>query len=255
MSLEALNTEELRQRYLVEHLFAPGEIVTVATDLDRLTIGGAMPLAPLLYEPGPNRETGVLNLGGTADIEAGGARYTLDHLDCLYIGSDVKTITFHPAHGGHPALYFATCPAHRAMPTGKLTLAEAEAAHIGDSNHASQRTIRKFICPGKLESCQLVMGFTELDSGSIWNTMPAHTHIRRSEIYLYFDLGEGMVIHLMGKPEATRHLIVRERQAVLSPSWSIHTGAGTNAYRFAWVMAGENREFADIDPVATAALR
>lgn len=253
--IETLTTEELRRRYLVEHLFAPGEVVTVATDLDRLTIGGAMPLATLGYEPGPGRETGIINLGDPADVEAGGRRYTLQRLDCLYVGSDVPVIRFHRPSGGHPAFYFATCPAHHAMPTAKLALADAETVAIGEAAHASKRTIRKFICPGKLESCQLVMGFTELDTGSVWNTVPPHTHIRRSEIYLYTDLGEGMVIHLMGRPESTRHLIVRDRQAVLSPSWSIHSGAGTNAYKFVWVMAGENRDFADIEPVHPSTLR
>jgi 4-deoxy-L-threo-5-hexosulose-uronate ketol-isomerase len=253
--IDPLSTEDLRRRFLVEHLFAPGEIVVVATDLDRLTIGGAMPLAPLDFTPSPNRETGIMNLGDPAAVQAGGQRYELDRLDCLYLGPDAGAITFLPAAGGHPAFYFATCPAHRSMPSGKLALSEAESTSIGDAHHASRRTIRKFICPGKLESCQLVMGFTELDAGSVWNTMPPHTHVRRSEIYFYFDLGDGIVIHLMGQPESTRHLIVHDRQAVLSPSWSIHSGAGTNSYRFVWVMAGENRDFSDIDPLPPGALR
>jgi 4-deoxy-L-threo-5-hexosulose-uronate ketol-isomerase len=255
IALDSFSTEELRHRFLVEHLFNPGGLVTVATDLDRLTIGGAMPLAALTHTPAPNHETGILNLGDPADVLLDDERHTLDPLDCVYAGSGVREITFLPAAGGHPLFYFASCPAHRAMPSGKLALADAESAPIGDTGHASKRTIRKFICPGKLESCQLVMGFTELECGSIWNTMPAHTHVRRSEIYLYFDLGDGMVIHLMGKPEATRHLIVRNHQAVLSPSWSMHSGAGTNSYRFVWVMAGENRDFADIDPIPMGALR
>jgi 4-deoxy-L-threo-5-hexosulose-uronate ketol-isomerase len=248
-------TGELRRAFLVEDLFVPGELRTVATDLDRLTIGAAMPRAALPFRVGEGREMGVLNIGAPADVLVAGKRFTLGTLDALYVGAGNNEVIFQPAGSGEAAFYFATCPAQRQCETVSLALAAAESMSIGDAAHANERTIRKLIAPGRIESCQLVMGFTELQPGAIWNTMPPHTHIRRSEIYLYFDLEDGMVVHLMGLPGETRHLIVRDRQAVLSPPWSIHAGAGTRNYRFAWVMAGENQDFGDIDPLAPGELK
>jgi 4-deoxy-L-threo-5-hexosulose-uronate ketol-isomerase len=255
VEIDRMSTEELRRGYLVDNLFAPGEIRTAQTDLDGLTIGGAMPLAPLQFSAGPNRELGIINLGDAAKVRAGDRAFLLGRLDCLYAGAGEPAVTFEPATTGQAAFYFASCPSPRRFPSAMLRMAEAETVSIGDRTHASERTIRKFICPGKLESHQLVMGFTELHTGAVWNTMPPHTHTRRSEIYLYFDLDDGVVTHLMGQPDRTRHLLVRDRQAVLSPRWSIHSGAGTKNYRFVWAMAGENRDFADIDPVSPAELR
>jgi 4-deoxy-L-threo-5-hexosulose-uronate ketol-isomerase len=255
VDIDCMTTGELRRKYLMTDLFAPGEIRIRDTDLDDLTIGAALPAAPIVFSPGADRELGIINLGDPAEVRTRGRSYRLGRLDCLYAGAGDREVIFEPAASGQAAFYFAHCPAAAQFPTGVLPLAESETAAIGDADHASVRTIHKFICPGKLESHQLVMGFTELSAGSIWNTMPPHTHIRRSEIYLYFDLDGGVVTHLMGTPDCTRHLMVHEREAVLSPRWSIHTGAGTRNYRFVWVMAGDNRDFSDIEPVSPTALQ
>jgi 4-deoxy-L-threo-5-hexosulose-uronate ketol-isomerase len=170
-------------------------------------------------------------------------------MDCLYIGKGEKDIVFMPAGARPPLYYFLSCPAHHNYPTVKISHGEALRDFIGHADHASRRTIYKYIHPGGARSCQLVMGLTVLEPGAVWNTMPPHLHSRRAETYLYFDLADGVVVHLMGRPEETRSLIVRDLEAVLSPSWSIHCGAGTSAYKFVWGMAGENQDFADMDPV------
>lgn len=254
-----MTTSELRGTFLVPNLFEPGRLNLVLTDLDRLLIGGAVPAGPLALEPhrelgtaffNERRETGIFNIGEPGVVEVSGREYTLGRLDCLYAGMGEQRIVLRRANPDQqPVFYIASCPAHKRYPTALMTLAAAESAPIGDEFHAARRTIRKFIHAGGIPSCQLVMGFTELEPNSVWNTMPPHTHSRRSEIYLYFDLGDGMVVHLLGLPGETRHVIVRDREAVLSPPWSLHSGAGTNNYRFIWVMAGENQDFADIDPV------
>jgi len=255
-AVDTMSSAELRARFLVSGRFEIGRLRLAFTDLDQLAIGGAVPLDPLPLPACPElgtryfterREVGILNLGEPGAVSAGGRRYELDRLDCLYIGCGEENVQFE-AGPGRPVFYLASSPAHRKCPTVRLPRAGARAIDLGDEAHASRRRILQYICPGVVESCQLVMGITELAANSVWNTMPAHTHVRRSEIYLYFDF-DGLVVHLMGAPRRTRHLIVRPGEAVLSPSWSIHTGAGTASYRFAWAMAGENQDFADLDVV------
>jgi 4-deoxy-L-threo-5-hexosulose-uronate ketol-isomerase len=258
-----MTTAELRRNFLVADLFQPGRMNLVYTDLDRLVVGGICPESEIPL-PAPRelgtrffterREVGIMNLGEPGTVLAGRKRYTLEHLDCLYIGMGEAEVVFEAPSGTRPAFYLASAPAHRAYPTRLLSRGQVQGNAMGDAAHANRRRIHKYIAPGIIESCQLVMGFTELEEGSVWNTMPPHTHCRRSEIYLYFDLGDGLVFHFMGTPDNTRHLVMREREVALSPSWSLHTGAGTKNYRFLWVMAGENQEFADIDPVAPGAL-
>ena len=254
-----LSTVELRRNFLVDDLFAPGELRLAATDLDRLVIGGAMPRPslrlPSLAELGggaflARRELGVINIGRTALVRVDGEEYRLGPMDTLYVGSGAADVEF--AQDGDDAdavLYLVSSPAHRNYPTALAGRAQTQAASFGDAEHASRRCIYKAIHPGGIASCQLVMGFTELQEGSVWNTMPPHTHSRRSEIYLYLGLEDGIVVHLMGEPAQTRSLIVRNRDAVLSPSWSIHSGAGTRSYRFVWAMAGENQDFGDMDGI------
>jgi 4-deoxy-L-threo-5-hexosulose-uronate ketol-isomerase len=247
-----MNTEQLRRAFLVEDLFQPGTVNLVATDLDRITIGAAMPEAPLrLPSFNQRRETGVLNLGEAAAIRVGETLHELAPMEFLYAGLGEAEMELYPPG----VFYLASCPAHVRHPSVKVSHGEAETATIGDAACASRRTIRKYIAAGIVSSCQLVMGYTELSPGSVWNTMPAHTHSRRSEIYLYLGLDSAVVFHFMGQPGESRHLVVRDRQAVLSPAWSIHSGAGTASYRFVWAMAGENQDFNDIDPVAMRELR
>ena len=257
--LHSLSTPELRDSFLVTDLFAPGEVRTVYTALDRLALGGAVPTAPLplrgIAEFGTRyfterRELGILNIGPPGAIRVHTTEYPLDSLDCLYIGKGEEDIVFLPTGPRPPVFYLLSCPAHQACPTRKIARDEARPEAIGQALSASKRTIHKYIHPGGAQSCQLVMGLTELEPGSVWNTMPPHTHSRRTEIYLYFSLGEAIAVHLMGPPQSTRSLIVRDRQAVLSPDWSIHCAAGTSSYAFIWGMAGENQDFSDMDPVS-----
>lgn len=256
--VERMNTSELRSSFLVDRLFEPGALNMVYTELDRLVIGGAMPAPELVLgayaELGTRcfterRELGVVNLGDRGSVVVDGTTYEMDRLDGLYVGSGDKKIAFRSAEGGQAAFYLCSSPAHRQYPIVKISSLEAVGGSFGDDAHASRRTIRRYIHQGGAASCQLVMGVTTLETGSVWNTMPAHTHPRRTEIYLYFDLGEGAVIHLMGQPDRTRHLVVRDREAALSPAWSIHSGTGTNNYSFVWAMGGENQDYADANPV------
>jgi len=261
--LDGLSTAALRERFLVENLFEPGKLNVVATDLDRLALGAAMPVGALRL-PGfsefgtsyftERRELGIINIGAPGIVHVASQSYSLETLDCLYVGMGEPDIVFEPVTDVPPAFCLLSCPAHHKHPTAKLARAEAQSVNIGTAEKSSERRLNKCIHPGGLQSCQLVMGFTELQSGSVWNTMPAHTHSRRSEIYLYFDLAENIVVHLFGTPGETRHLIVRDRQAILSPPWSLHAGAGTANYRFIWGMAGENQSFDDMDPIALADL-
>ncbi|HEY0947008.1 MAG TPA: 5-dehydro-4-deoxy-D-glucuronate isomerase, partial [Opitutaceae bacterium] len=201
------------------------------------------------------REIGILNLGAPGTVSVGGTRHELASLDCLYIGLGEREVSFENGGDGQAQFYFISTPAHAKHPTTLVRRADISADPIGDATKANRRRILKYIHPDGIKSCQLVMGFTEFEPGSVWNTMPPHTHSRRTEIYLYFDLGDQMVVHLMGEPQATRHLIVRDREAVLSPAWSIHAGAGTGSYRFVWAMGGDNQVFADMDPAPIATLK
>jgi 4-deoxy-L-threo-5-hexosulose-uronate ketol-isomerase len=262
-----LTTDELRDGYLVQNLFQLGTVRLVYTDLDRAVIGGVVATTQKLALGTPKhlaatyfaerREIGVINIGGNGTITVDGKEFALAKRDCLYIGRGSKQIEFSSASSqDHTLFYLVSYPAHAVHPTRLATTAEAQAVELGTQRDANQRTIRKYIHTGGILSCQLVMGFTELKEGSVWNTMPPHTHARRTEIYLYFDVAsDAAVFHFMGAAEQTRSLVVRNGEAVLSPPWSIHCGAGTRKYSFIWAMGGENQEFSDMDQIPVNALK
>jgi 4-deoxy-L-threo-5-hexosulose-uronate ketol-isomerase len=262
---DTLSTEALRDQFLIGGLFRAGELTAHYTDLDRMIIGGAVPTTAPLALPSAKetgtefflerREIGILNLGAPGAVRVGSARHELDTLDCLYIGLGEREVAFENGKSGQAQFYFVSTPAHAKHPTAVVRRAAVKTDPIGDPAKANRRRINKLIHVDGVKSCQLVLGFTEFEPGSVWNTMPAHTHSRRTEIYLYFDLGDNVVVHLLGEPTATKHVIVRDREAVLSPSWSVHAGAGTGSYRFVWAMGGDNQTFADMDAVPLTALR
>lgn len=259
---ELMNTAELRESFLVQNLFVPGEISMVYSDIDRVIIGGAMPEGDSLkLEAGEElkaeffaqrREIGVINIGGDGKIIVDGTEYPMVKLDALYIGRGSKDIAFASDSADAPArFYFISYPAHTEYPTTHSKIADAEPVKLGSLAQSNARTINKYIHPAGIKSCQLVMGCTLLEEGSVWNTMAPHTHERRSEVYMYFNLDENdVVFHFMGDPSETRHLVVRDGEVVISPSWSIHAGAGTRNYAFVWAMGGENQDFSDMDGVA-----
>jgi 4-deoxy-L-threo-5-hexosulose-uronate ketol-isomerase len=262
-----MNTGELRQNFLIDDLFTPGQVKLVYWHTDRAIIGSVVPVdVPLVLEAGrelaasyfaERREIGVINVGGVGQIKVDGVTYDLVKKDVLYIGRGSREIEFSSLDSTNPALfYLVSYPAHQVYPTRQAKIDEAEPANLGSQTEANKRTLYKVIHPEGMPSCQLVMGFTMLAEGSIWNTMPAHTHERRSEVYMYFDLAsDAVVFHLMGQPAETRHLVIRNGQVALSPSWSIHAGAGTRNYTFVWAMGGENQAFSDMDGVKMERLR
>jgi len=260
-----LSTDELRDRFLIDGLRQPGAVTAHYTDLDRMVVGMATPTTSALPLPHAKeigtafflerREIGILNVGAAGTVTVGGTAYELGPLDCLYIGRGERDVTFASAGADQAQFYFISTPAHAKCPTTLVRYRDVKTDPIGDATKANRRRINKLIHPDGVKSCQLVMGFTELEAGSVWNTMPAHTHSRRTEIYLYFDVGENLVFHFMGEPTKTRHLVVRDREAVLSPAWSIHCGAGTGAYRFVWAMGGDNQVFSDMDAVPMSELK
>lgn len=262
-----MTTAELRSAFLAERLMEADQIRTVYTHYDRLIIGGSQPVTrrlPLETHPElkadfflQRREIGIINVGGKGKVHVGKAEYTLDKLDCLYVGRGVKNVEFGSHHREHPAaFYLLSAPAHADYPVRLMQGQEAMPADVGSGATANARTIYKYIHADGIESCQLVMGLTILKTGSVWNTMPAHTHTRRTEAYFYFDVPDQQrVFHFMGEPQETRHLLVGDRQAVISPPWSIHSGCGTGNYAFIWGMAGENHTYTDMDAVAIADLR
>jgi 4-deoxy-L-threo-5-hexosulose-uronate ketol-isomerase len=262
-----MSTEELRNCFLLQDLFSPGEIRLAYCDADRAVIGGAVPVVTQLVLDtddalrsayfAERRELGVLNIGDKGTITVDGACYELNNLDCLYIGRGSRDIRLESARADVPAqFYLLSYPAHAAFPTSLGTRAEAQALRLGTEATCNKRLLYKYIHPAGIKSCQLVMGFTQMEPGSAWNTMPPHTHLRRSEVYLYFSLPpEARVFHLMGEPSETRHLVVADKQAVLSPSWSIHSGVGTTNYAFCWGMGGENQAFDDMDQLAIAQVK
>lgn len=262
-----MSTAELRATFLIDDLFQPGQIDFVYVDLDRAVVGSAVPLAkelqlgtyPALRADyfAERRELGVFNIGGTGSVNVDGARYELGRRDALYIGRGSKEIRFASDDAHSPAeFYLLSYPAHAAHPVALVRSAALEPTRLGAPETANQRAIYKLIHAQGPQSCQLVMGFTQLSPGSIWNTMPAHTHMRRSEIYLYFDLPENeRVLHLMGPAHETRHLIVANKQVAVSPLWSVHSGAGTASYAFCWGMGGENQAYDDMDKIETRDLR
>jgi 4-deoxy-L-threo-5-hexosulose-uronate ketol-isomerase len=262
-----LDTEKLRAAFLIESLFTPGKLDLVYTDADRAVVGSAVPGAtPVNLSADAElraaffcerREVGVLNIGGNGAVEVDGKTYPMAKLDCLYIGRGSRNVTFSSRDAANPAaFYLLSYPAHAAHPTTFASMNSATPVELGTAADANRRTIYKHIHAGGIQSCQLVMGFTQLREGAVWNTMPPHTHTRRSEVYLYFDVNpKSRVMHFMGTPAETRHLVVANRQAVISPSWSIHCGCGTGAYTFCWGMGGENQAFDDMDPAPIDQLR
>ncbi len=265
--MQMFDTEEMRHHFLVQGLFVPSQSKLVYCFYDRLIVGGVCPVGSVSLAVDPKiigaefllerRELGVINIGESGRVVADGTSFDLARGEGLYVGSGTRDLRFESFDPARPAkFYLNSAPAHAQLPTVKIALADAEPVVMGDSATSNKRTIRKYIHPGGVKSCQLVMGMTTLDTGSVWNTMPTHTHQRRMEAYLYFDMpADAVVFHLMGEPEETRHLVVREGEVVLSPSWSIHSGAGTANYTFIWGMAGENQNFGDMDHVPMAGLR
>ncbi|MFC1484536.1 5-dehydro-4-deoxy-D-glucuronate isomerase [Candidatus Neomarinimicrobiota bacterium] len=259
---QRMTAEELKTAFLIDHLFEPDTLKLVYSDIDRAITGSAAPVrkeleliaaAELASEYfTERRELGVINIGQAGSVIVDKEKFALSHLDGLYISRGSKRIKFSSDHTESPALfYLLSYPAHKDYPTAQLKLAEAEPIHLGSMEESNERTIYKYIHLGGIKSCQLVMGLTQLEPGSVWNTMPVHTHPRRMEVYFYFDLPEDAVVfHLMGQPEQTRHIVIRNQEAVISPSWSIHSGVGTSNYTFIWGMGGENQEFGDMSHVS-----
>lgn len=266
-AVRAYGTQDLRRHFLVEEVFVPGEIALTYWHTDRLVVGGAVPLGEALRLETAKpigqesflaeREIGILNLGAPGEVSVEGTVHRLDRLDCLYVGRGALDVTFASASGQDPArFYLVSAPTHANHPTRHLRQADARRLDLGEVATANRRTIFQYIHPETCASGQLVMGATFLEEGSVWNTMPAHTHDRRSEAYLYFDLApDHRVFHFMGEGDHTRHLLVADGQAVLSPPWSIHSGAGTTRYSFCWAMAGDNKNFTDMDHIAIGDLR
>jgi 4-deoxy-L-threo-5-hexosulose-uronate ketol-isomerase len=262
-----LCTDGLRANFLIESLFAPDKVELVYSDADRAIIGSAIPTSAALNLSADaelraaffceRRELGILNIGEGGTVTVDGTKYEMNKLDCLYVGRGSKEVSFASQNASTPAaFYLLSYPAHAAYPTTLATIKDAAPVELGTLADANRRTIYKYIHMDGIKSCQLVMGFTKLQEGAVWNTMPPHTHTRRSEVYVYFDLDpKRRVMHFMGTPQQTRHLVVADRQAVISPSWSIHCGCGTGAYTFCWGMGGENQTFDDMDPAPAAQLR
>jgi 4-deoxy-L-threo-5-hexosulose-uronate ketol-isomerase len=267
-SVRGATTEQLRERFLVDSLFQDGGLHLVYVSEDRTVLGGAIATSqPLSLLPaGPvksdyflfNRELAILHVGGGAgEVIVDGETYDLALKDCLYVGRGHPSVQMASRDAANPArLYLVSTIAHRACPTKKITMDQVAPTVLGSVETASRRTLRRYVNPDQVESCSLLLGVTTLDSGATWNTMPPHRHDRRSEIYFYFDLpATARAFHFMGEPSQTRHLIVANEQAVISPSWSIHCGSGTAAYSFCWAMSGENLVYSDMDPVAVEELR
>ena len=256
-----MTTEELRDSFLLDKISRPGELNLRYIDLDRAVVGIASPAdKPLALETSPElrasyfterRELGALNIGGEGTVHIGDSSYSLQNLDLIYIGRGNPEIRFESKSAADPAVfYLLSYPAHTSHPVTVVKKESAQPMETGDVSNCNRRTIFKYIHAGGAKSCQLVMGVTHLHDGSNWNTMPAHTHMRRSELYFYFDLDSGArVFHMMGPPKETKHIVIADREVVISPGWSIHAGVGTRAYKFCWGMGGENQDYADMDPV------
>lgn len=264
-------TEELRKEFLMENLYRPEEIVAVYSHVDRMVTLGCMPVKETVsIDKGidvwhsfgtkyflERREIGIFNLGGSGKITVDGTVYPMGNRDCLYIAMGTREVLFSSDTGTVPAkFYMVSAPAHRVCKTTFISMAEAAKKPLGTVESSNKRVINQFIHPDVLETCQLSMGLTVLEPGSVWNTMPAHTHERRMEIYTYFDIPEGNVVfHMMGEGCETRHIVMQEGQAVISPSWSIHSGCGTASYSFIWAMGGENQAFDDMDVIKTTEIK
>jgi 4-deoxy-L-threo-5-hexosulose-uronate ketol-isomerase len=265
--IDGYGTERLRAEFLVERLFEPGRIAFAYTHVDRMIVGGACPAGePLSFGDGTDvgtpyfftaREMGMANLGGAGTVSVDGQRFALANRDVLYVGRGAKRVTLESDSAAHPAwFYMNSVPAGADIMHRLITKSEAKPLELGEERRASKRTLRMYIHPEVAPSCLLLMGITDLAPGSVWNTMPPHLHERRMEAYLYFDLAaEDRVIHLMGRPDNTRHLIVANGDCVISPAWSIHMGSGTGPYAFVWGMTGENQAYNDVSPVPVETLR
>lgn len=264
---KAYQTAQIRERFLLDGIVEPGKINLVYTHYDRMIVGGASPLNTEL-ELGnyPNlraeyflerREIGIINVGGDGVVTADGKSFNVNKLDCLYIGKGTKEVKFASKNAGAPAVFFLlSSPAHMTYPTALMTNEEAVKVNAGATETANKRTINKYIFLEGIRSCQLVMGLTILEPGSVWNTMPAHVHDRRMEAYFYFDLAEGQkLVHYMGEGQETRHIMMNNHEAVVSPPWSIHSGSATSNYKFIWGMAGENQDYTDMDAISIPDLR
>ena len=261
-----MSTQQLRDAFQIASLFVPGELTGHFTDLDRLFVGGVMPAGQPVALPN-HRETrrafflerlelGAINVGGAGRVVADGKTFQLEKLDCVYVPMGTKSISFSSDDAKNPAkFYVLSCPAHAAHPAVMMKSADATPVKLGAQETSNQRTIYKFIHPGGIQSCQLVMGLTALEPGNVWNSFPPHTHWRRTEIYFYFELGDKVVSHFFGEPHETRHLFLHNDEVALSPNWSMHFGVGTGSYKFIWGMAGENQVFDDMDAVKPADLR
>jgi 4-deoxy-L-threo-5-hexosulose-uronate ketol-isomerase len=259
-------TERLRRDFLIQDLFLPGEIKLVYSHVDRVVTCGICPAAPLELVASKDfgvdyflerRELGVINVGGKGSLTVDGVRHELARTDGFYIGLGARTVSFASDDPGNPAKFYGvSAPAHKTYPSVKIERVSIEPVRLGSLENSNQRGIYKYIHPQGVKSCQLVMGMTALEPGSMWNSMPCHTHARRMEVYFYFDLpADARVFHLMGEPGETRHIVMANEEAVISPSWSIHSGVGTHNYTFIWGMAGENQNFDDMDHVAMGELR
>ena len=265
-AVKAYDTAQLREEFLIENLMQEDKIVLVYTHYDRYMVGSALPLSPVKLETiDPlkssyfleRRELGIINVGGNGSVEVDGKVYELSLKDALYIGSGIKDVVFKSDDKNNPAkFYLNSAPAHKNYPTRKVSKAEANKIELGSLETANHRTVNQMIIGGIVETCQLQMGMTELKTGSVWNTMPAHVHDRRMEIYYYLDIPQDQAVcHFMGQPQETRHIWMQNHQAVISPPWSIHSGSGTSNYTFIWGMAGENLDYADMDVAKITELR
>jgi 4-deoxy-L-threo-5-hexosulose-uronate ketol-isomerase len=259
LDVKNYDTEKIRKEFLIENIFVKDEICLVYSLYDRYIVGGAYPVTKALTLDTfselkadsflNRREMGIINVGGTAEISTNENSYTLGFKEALYLGKETKDIVFRSADSKNPAkLYINSAPAHHKFPSRKVTLSDAEVVVLGSLETSNHRTINKLLVNSVIETCQLQMGMTELKTGSVWNTMPVHTHARRMEAYFYFEVPEKQgICHFMGDPDETRHIWMKNEQAVLSPSWSIHSAAGTSNYTFIWGMAGENMDYGDMD--------
>ena len=265
--MKELDTNGMRKHFLIENLFEKDRTTLVYSHVDRIIVGGACPAEKELKlevtkELGVDyflqrREMGIINVGATGAVSVDGNEYVLEKKECLYVGPGPKNVSFKSTGKHNPAkFYLNSTPAHSPHPIVKVSTQNAQRLNLGSPDKSNVRTINQFIHPKVLNSCQLVMGMTALEPNSMWNTMPCHTHDRRMEVYFYFDLpGDALVFHLIGEPRETRHIVVRNEQAVISPSWSLHSGVGTSHYTFIWGMAGENQTFTDMDEIPMSALK
>lgn len=262
-----MNTQQLRENFLIQNLFQPGKIELLYSHYDRMIIGGAVPVSAPISLPQEEelksgfflerREMGIINVGGKGIVTADGVTYEMDKLECVYLGKGTKDVRFSSNSTETPAqFYILSAPAHHVYPNRKMTKEEASPVNLGDISTSNKRTIYKYIHNDGIESCQLVMGLTTLEAGSVWNSVPPHTHTRRMEVYFYFDVEDAhRVMHFMGEPQETRHLVMANHEAVISAPWSMHFGVGTASYGFIWGMAGENKEFTDMDAQPIASLK